>query len=134
MPVLLRSKDGRLSRNVSNFSNVRQIPIECLARLTLLQVCNTPKKCVFVRVVDSCAGCATGSKHVDLTQAAFTALADLGTGVMQVQMRQATDPDGWCVELCLLYVSAANNKCLVKAGEFVGPKSLINGRDNCPLN
>lgn len=60
-------------------------------------VCNSPKKCVFVRVVDSCAGCAKGSKHVDLTQAAFKELADLDTGLLTVQMRQATDPDGWCV-------------------------------------
>lgn len=65
-------------------------------------VCNTVKKCVFVRVVDSCAGCAKGSKHVDLTQAAFKELADLGTGILQVQMRQATDPDGWCVDIQLL--------------------------------
>ena len=60
-------------------------------------VCNSPKKCVFVRVVDSCAGCAKGSKHVDLTQAAFKELADLDTGLLTVQMRQATDPDGWYV-------------------------------------
>lgn len=58
-------------------------------------VCNTPKKCVFVRVVDSCAGCKKGSKHVDLTQAAFKELASLDEGLLQVQMRQATDPDGW---------------------------------------
>lgn len=51
---------------------------------------------MFVRVVDSCAGCATGSKHVDLTQAAFKELSDLDTGLLQVQMREATDPtDGW---------------------------------------
>lgn len=60
-------------------------------------VCNSPKKCVFVRVVDSCAGCAKASKHVDLTQAAFKELADLDTGLLTVQMRQATDPDGWYV-------------------------------------
>lgn len=62
-------------------------------------VCNSPKKCVFVRVVDSCAGCAKASKHVDLTQAAFKELADLDTGLLTVQMRQATDPaDGWFVQ------------------------------------
>ncbi|EMD40649.1 expansin-like protein [Gelatoporia subvermispora B] len=60
-----------------------------------LELCNSPKKCVFVRVVDSCAGCAAGSKHVDLTKAAFTQLADLDEGVLNVQMRKATDPDGW---------------------------------------
>ncbi|KAI0796578.1 hypothetical protein C8Q75DRAFT_741587 [Abortiporus biennis] len=64
-----------------------------------LELCNGPKKCVFVRVVDSCAGCAKGSKHVDLTQAAFTQLASLDQGLLQVQMRQATDPEGWSEDL-----------------------------------
>ncbi|GBE79566.1 predicted protein [Sparassis crispa] len=64
-----------------------------------LELCNTPKKCVFVRVVDSCAGCAPGSKHVDLTKSAFTQLADLGEGVLTVQMRSATNPDGWLQNL-----------------------------------
>ncbi|KAI0772703.1 hypothetical protein BC629DRAFT_1529580 [Irpex lacteus] len=65
-----------------------------------LELCNSPKKCVFVRVVDSCAGCAKASKHVDLTQAAFKELADLDTGLLTVQMRQATDPaDGWLENL-----------------------------------
>ena len=65
----------------------------------LSSVCNSPKKCVFVRVVDSCAGCAKGSKHVDLTQTAFKELADLDKGLLQVQMREATDPNGWYVSL-----------------------------------
>ncbi|PIL37244.1 hypothetical protein GSI_00937 [Ganoderma sinense ZZ0214-1] len=44
--------------------------------------------------------CAEGSKHVDLTKAAFTKLADLDEGLLTVQMRQATDPmDGWLEEL-----------------------------------
>ncbi|KAI0722874.1 hypothetical protein C8Q76DRAFT_720646 [Earliella scabrosa] len=60
-----------------------------------LELCNTPKKCVFVRVVDSCAGCAKGSKHVDLTKAAFLALAALEQGLLTVHMREATDPVGW---------------------------------------
>lgn len=61
-------------------------------------VCNTPKKCVFARVVDSCAGCAKGSKHVDLTKAAFGGLADLPVGELTVHMREATDPlEGWWV-------------------------------------
>ncbi|KAI0352856.1 hypothetical protein OH77DRAFT_1427970 [Trametes cingulata] len=61
-----------------------------------LELCHSPKKCVFVRVVDSCAGCAKGSKHVDLTKAAFSSLADLDQGLLTVQMREATDPqDGW---------------------------------------
>ncbi|KZT12799.1 uncharacterized protein LAESUDRAFT_753837 [Laetiporus sulphureus 93-53] len=65
-----------------------------------LELCNTSKKCVFVRVVDTCAGCAAGSKHVDLTKAAFSSLADLNEGVLTVQMRQATEPsEGWLEEL-----------------------------------
>ncbi|KAJ8483314.1 hypothetical protein ONZ51_g4778 [Trametes cubensis] len=61
-----------------------------------LELCHTSQKCVFVRVVDSCAGCAHGSKHVDLTKAAFSALADLNQGLLTVQMRQATEPkEGW---------------------------------------
>ncbi|OCH90682.1 hypothetical protein OBBRIDRAFT_581679 [Obba rivulosa] len=64
-----------------------------------LELCNSPKKCVFARVVDSCAGCAVGSKHVDLTKAAFTQLANLDEGVLNVQMRPATDPDGWLEDL-----------------------------------
>ena len=62
-------------------------------------VCNGPKKCVFVRVVDTCAGCAAGSKHVDLTKAAFSQLADIDKGVLTVQMRQATDPKTWYEDL-----------------------------------
>ncbi|KAI0091917.1 hypothetical protein BDY19DRAFT_927405 [Irpex rosettiformis] len=65
-----------------------------------LELCNSPQKCVFVRVVDSCAGCAKASKHVDLTQAAFKELADLDTGLLTVEMRPATDPmDGWLEDL-----------------------------------
>ncbi|KAL1944243.1 hypothetical protein VTO73DRAFT_3428 [Trametes versicolor] len=65
-----------------------------------LELCHQPTKCVFVRVVDSCAGCAKGSKHVDLTKAAFSSLADLDTGLLTVQMRPATDPkDGWLEDL-----------------------------------
>ena len=58
-------------------------------------VCNGPTKCIFVRVVDTCAGCAKGSKHVDLTKAAFQALATLDEGTLQVNMRLATDPKAW---------------------------------------
>jgi hypothetical protein len=50
-----------------------------------------------VRVVDTCAGCKKGSKHVDLTRGAFGQLADYDEGLLHVQMRQATEPDGWCV-------------------------------------
>ncbi|KAJ3752892.1 hypothetical protein EV360DRAFT_88310 [Lentinula raphanica] len=58
-----------------------------------LELCNGPQKCVYVRVVDSCAGCAVGSKHVDLTKAAFSQLASLDEGTLSVNMRLATSPD-----------------------------------------
>jgi expansin (peptidoglycan-binding protein) len=58
-------------------------------------VCRTEEKCVFVRVVDSCAGCAKGSKHVDLTKGAFAELADLSEGIVTVAMRLATQPLDW---------------------------------------
>ncbi|EPT02740.1 hypothetical protein FOMPIDRAFT_54995 [Fomitopsis schrenkii] len=65
-----------------------------------VELCNSPQKCVFVRVVDTCAGCAPGSKHVDLTKAAFSSLADLAEGVLTVQMRPASDPlEGWLENL-----------------------------------
>ncbi|THH17966.1 hypothetical protein EW146_g2955 [Bondarzewia mesenterica] len=64
-----------------------------------LELCNSPKKCVFVRVVDTCAGCAKGSKHVDLTKAAFGQLADFDEGILMVQMRMATEPDDWSEKL-----------------------------------
>ncbi|KAK7470756.1 hypothetical protein VKT23_002175 [Stygiomarasmius scandens] len=64
-----------------------------------LEVCNGPEKCIFVRVVDTCAGCAPGSKHVDLTKSAFGQLADLGMGTLTVQMRIANDPSVWFEEL-----------------------------------
>ncbi|KAF8812345.1 hypothetical protein BYT27DRAFT_7273979 [Phlegmacium glaucopus] len=60
-----------------------------------LELCHTPKKCVFVRVVDTCAGCAPGSKHVDLTRAAFGQLAKYDVGILTVQLRPATEPEGW---------------------------------------
>ncbi|KAK2466137.1 hypothetical protein APHAL10511_001779 [Amanita phalloides] len=55
-----------------------------------LEICNGPAKCIFVRVVDECAGCSTG--HLDLTRAAFASLAELDRGKCQVQFRQATSP------------------------------------------
>lgn len=65
-------------------------------------VCNGPSKCIFVRVVDTCAGCAEGSHHVDLTQAAFKKLASLDTGILNVNMRLASLPESapWYV-VCL---------------------------------
>ncbi|KAF7776244.1 hypothetical protein Agabi119p4_4637 [Agaricus bisporus var. burnettii] len=67
---------------------------------TFLELCNGPKKCIFVRVIDTCAGCARGSKHVDLTKSAFRSLADLDRGRLDnVRMRPATHPDEWYEEL-----------------------------------
>ncbi|KAL0070856.1 hypothetical protein AAF712_002077 [Marasmius tenuissimus] len=57
-----------------------------------LELCNGPEKCIFVRVVDTCAGCTKGSKHVDLTKAAFSALASLDEGRLDnIQMRPALE-------------------------------------------
>ncbi|KAH9482936.1 hypothetical protein JR316_0005036 [Psilocybe cubensis] len=64
-----------------------------------LELCKTSKKCVFVRVVDTCAGCAAGSKHVDLTKAAFGQLANFDEGILTVQLRAATEPEGWYEKL-----------------------------------
>ncbi|KAI9574568.1 expansin family protein [Boletus coccyginus] len=60
-----------------------------------IELCKDSTKCIFVRVVDTCAGCEKGSKHVDLTQAAFEELAPLSKGVLNVQMREASEPTNW---------------------------------------
>ncbi|KAI0307346.1 hypothetical protein B0F90DRAFT_1807968 [Multifurca ochricompacta] len=64
-----------------------------------LELCHGTERCVFVRVVDTCAGCAKGSKHVDLTKRAFSELADLAQGVLTVKMRRATEPLEWAETL-----------------------------------
>ncbi|KAJ6629086.1 hypothetical protein B0H10DRAFT_1987806 [Mycena sp. CBHHK59/15] len=64
-----------------------------------LSVCNTPKKCVFVRVVDTCAGCKDASHHVDLTRAPFGEIAAFDEGVLTVQSRMASEPDVWFEDL-----------------------------------
>ncbi|KAF8665568.1 hypothetical protein AX16_000027 [Volvariella volvacea WC 439] len=64
-----------------------------------VELCNNHRKCIFVRVVDTCAGCAPGSKHVDLTKSAFSALADLDEGYLNVYMRRASQPTVWSEEL-----------------------------------
>ncbi|KAL0949716.1 hypothetical protein HGRIS_009755 [Hohenbuehelia grisea] len=64
-----------------------------------LELCNGSKNCVFVRIVDTCAGCAKGSKHVDLTRAAFKELAHWDVGILNVKMRVASEPDVWHEEL-----------------------------------
>ena len=93
----LPRRGGCRSQSVSNFSNVRPVNWRYAPRSTDLAiiVCNGPEKCVFVRVVDSCAGCAKGTSHVDLTKAAFSRLANLDMGVLQVEMRPATEPTDW---------------------------------------
>lgn len=60
-----------------------------------LELCKSRQKCIFVRVVDTCAGCAQGSKHVDLTKAAFKELDALDVGITTVEMRRATVPKKW---------------------------------------
>ncbi|KAF8138587.1 expansin family protein [Boletus edulis] len=66
-----------------------------LGRPKCFKFIELPTKCIFVRVVDTCAGCEKGSKHVDLTQAAFEELAPLSKGVLTVHMRGASDPTDW---------------------------------------
>lgn len=91
------SRGGRTDPSASSSLNVSShFRLSRRYLLTDHAVCNSPQKCVFVRVVDTCAGCAPGSKHVDLTKAAFSSLADLAEGVLTVQMRPASDPlEGW---------------------------------------
>ncbi|KAK0206512.1 hypothetical protein DFS33DRAFT_594580 [Desarmillaria ectypa] len=64
-----------------------------------LELCNGPKKCILCRVVDTCAGCAPTSKHVDLTKSAFAALADTDKGLLTVQLRIASEPKVWDIDL-----------------------------------
>ncbi|KAH9846941.1 hypothetical protein C2E23DRAFT_850591 [Lenzites betulinus] len=111
-PVIITWYTGHDLLNPSCWSNTDWHPTDgsFAAALTLvgweskpqcfkfMELCHTPKSCIFVRVVDSCAGCAKGSKHVDLTKAAFTSIAPLDQGLLTVQMRQATDPEGGWLE------------------------------------
>ncbi|KAF8211215.1 hypothetical protein K438DRAFT_1806898 [Mycena galopus ATCC 62051] len=65
-----------------------------------LEVCHSPLSCIFVRVADTCLGCAPQSHHIDLTKGAFTALANPSEGLLQMNFRTATDPiDEWFEEL-----------------------------------
>ncbi|CAK5275588.1 unnamed protein product [Mycena citricolor] len=64
-----------------------------------IEICNKPQKCIFVRVVDTCAGCRTGSQHLDLTRRGFAELADLDTGILTVSWREASGPDDWSEDL-----------------------------------
>lgn len=76
-----------------------RLPKRLKEQITDIQnaVCHTPHKCIFVRVVDTCAGCAPGTKHIDLTKAAFSQLGNLDDGRLPVRFRQATEPDTWSV-------------------------------------
>jgi len=95
-------KDGLTDQNVSSFSNVCGIlDVSNREVFLCLTVCSNKNKCIFVRVIDTCAGCAQGSRHVDLTKAAFKALADLSVGVTTVKMRRATHPKEWWVVWCI---------------------------------
>ncbi|KAN0097348.1 hypothetical protein V8E55_001794 [Tylopilus felleus] len=60
-----------------------------------IELCHGATQCIFVRVVDTCAGCKKGTKHVDLTLAAFKQLAPPSEGVANVQMREASEPTNW---------------------------------------
>lgn len=66
-----------------------------------LPVCErNHKKCVRVRVIDSCAGCRRDEKHVDLTQAPFRQLAPLSAGELEVYMRRVEHkPEKWRKDL-----------------------------------
>ncbi|KAJ6539246.1 hypothetical protein B0H19DRAFT_1177910 [Mycena capillaripes] len=64
-----------------------------------LELCNGPKKCVFVRVVDTCAGCAKASHHVDLTRSPFGQLANPDQGVVEMMSRPASKPHEWFEDL-----------------------------------
>ncbi|PPQ64718.1 hypothetical protein CVT24_008345 [Panaeolus cyanescens] len=112
-PVTITWYTGHDLQNPSCWKNGEWAPTDqsFVAALTLdgwsnkpkcfkfLELCHTHKKCVFVRVVDTCAGCAAGSKHVDLTRAAFGQLADFDEGVLQVQLRSATEPSDWLEDI-----------------------------------
>jgi hypothetical protein len=58
-------------------------------------VCITPQICIFIRVIDTCAGCKADSHHLDLSKGAFKQLADPNEGKLTVQFRQASKPDDW---------------------------------------
>src|SRR5260221_9392267 len=97
LPAHSQWKVGRTAHSVLSFWKVGYQNDCNVVRLTLNAVCHTPQKCVFVRVVDTCAGCAPGTRHIDLTKAAFGQLGKLDDGRLPVRYRQATEPDTWSV-------------------------------------
>ncbi|KAJ7507699.1 hypothetical protein B0H11DRAFT_1968159 [Mycena galericulata] len=66
---------------------------------SFIELCHGPTKCVFVRVVDTCAGCAAGTHHVDMTRGSFSQLADPEQGSLTVMARPATNPEEWFEDL-----------------------------------
>ncbi|KAJ7904417.1 expansin family protein, partial [Mycena olivaceomarginata] len=60
-----------------------------------LEVCKTPKTCIFIRVIDTCAGCKADSHHLDLSKGAFKQLGNPDEGVLKVQFRSASKPNDW---------------------------------------
>ncbi|KAF8351549.1 hypothetical protein F5887DRAFT_938074 [Amanita rubescens] len=61
--------------------------------LSFIELCSKPNICVYVRVVDSCAGCKPGTSHIDLTRKPFTLLFDnLDVGEGDVLYRPCLDP------------------------------------------
>ncbi|KAI9272008.1 RlpA-like double-psi beta-barrel-protein domain-containing protein-containing protein [Sporodiniella umbellata] len=57
-----------------------------------MKVTNTSnKKSVIVKIVDKCAGCKVG-KAIDLTPGAFTKLADLNVGVLNISWKSISCP------------------------------------------
>jgi len=61
-------------------------------RFVRIRHANNKKKVIVVRIVDSCAGCASGSAHIDLTIGAFTKLYDLDVGIVSGLQAQLIDP------------------------------------------
>ncbi|KAG9017340.1 hypothetical protein FRB93_007454 [Tulasnella sp. JGI-2019a] len=112
--VLITWYTGHDLTNPSCWANIDWAPTDesFVAALTLhgwktkpqcfefIELCNGPRRCALVRVVDTCAGCAAGSAHVDLTKAPFSQLASLETGQIKVHMPPAMNrPDKWYKEL-----------------------------------
>ncbi|KAJ7638719.1 hypothetical protein FB45DRAFT_409832 [Roridomyces roridus] len=113
-PVTITWYTGKDLLNPSCWSNTEWAPTDSsfVCALTLegwqnkpqcfkfIEVCKGPSKCVFVRVVDSCAGCADASHHIDMTKGAFSVLEDPDQGTATVMARPASgDPDSWYEDL-----------------------------------
>ncbi|KAG0140519.1 hypothetical protein CROQUDRAFT_69275 [Cronartium quercuum f. sp. fusiforme G11] len=53
-------------------------------------------KSIVVRIMDSCAGCASGSAHIDLTTGAFKKLYNLDVGLVSgLQAQMVNAPEGY---------------------------------------